>query len=154
MTPASISHFLSSLTMTTNRNYDNRNEQCLSIANCLYLKIFHFYPHSKKRKQRQTSHSFCYCCDERNLSPVQSKKKMGMTRLELLAAGGFEDNGSFTEILNDLEWCGFIRSYTMMGYRTKSDIFQLIDHYTPVSYTHLTLPTRACRCRSRWSPYH
>ena len=23
-----------------------------------------------------------------------------------------------------------------------------------VSYTHLTLPTRACRCRSRWSPYH
>ena len=24
----------------------------------------------------------------------------------------------------------------------------------PVSYTHLTLPTRACRCRSRWSPYH
>ena len=23
----------------------------------------------------------------------------------------------------------------------------------PVSYTHLTLPTKA-RCRSRWSPYH
>ena len=63
-----------------------------------------------------------------------AKKKMGMTRLELLAAGGFEDNGSFTEILNDLEWCGFIRSYTMMGYRTKSDIFQLIDHYTLFYY--------------------
>ena len=25
---------------------------------------------------------------------------------------------------------------------------------TPVSYTHLTLPTTARRCRSRWSPYH
>ena len=25
---------------------------------------------------------------------------------------------------------------------------------TPVSYTHLTLPTRSCQCRSRWSPYH
>ena len=23
-----------------------------------------------------------------------------------------------------------------------------------VSYTHLTLPTISCRCRSRWSPYH
>ena len=23
-----------------------------------------------------------------------------------------------------------------------------------VSYTHLTLPTRCHRCRSRWSPYH
>ena len=26
--------------------------------------------------------------------------------------------------------------------------------YAPVSYTHLTLPTTARRCRSRWSPYH
>ena len=23
-----------------------------------------------------------------------------------------------------------------------------------VSYTHLTLPTRSCQCRSRWSPEH
>ena len=29
------------------------------------------------------------------------------------------------------------------------------EHYVvTVSYTHLTLPTRACRCRSRWSPDH
>ena len=26
--------------------------------------------------------------------------------------------------------------------------------YGAVSYTHLTLPTTARRCRSRWSPYH
>src|SRR5574344_2375524 len=63
-----------------------------------------------------------------------AKKKMGMTRQGLLEAGGFDDNGAFSEILNDLEWCGFIRSYTMMGYRTKSDIFQLIDHYTLFYY--------------------
>ena len=25
---------------------------------------------------------------------------------------------------------------------------------TPVSYTHLTLPTNTSQCRSRWSPYH
>ena len=25
---------------------------------------------------------------------------------------------------------------------------------TPVSYTHLTLPTSLAECRSRWSPYH
>jgi len=63
-----------------------------------------------------------------------AKKKMGMTRLELLEAGSFDDNGAFSAILNDLEWCGFIRSYTMMGYRSKSDIFQLIDHYTLFYY--------------------
>ena len=27
-------------------------------------------------------------------------------------------------------------------------------HLTPVSYTHLTLPTRSCQCRSRWAPEH
>ena len=27
-------------------------------------------------------------------------------------------------------------------------------HLTPVSYTHLTLPTIVEWCRSRWSPYH
>ena len=26
--------------------------------------------------------------------------------------------------------------------------------YHPVSYTHLTLPTKLEWCRSRWSPYH
>ena len=26
--------------------------------------------------------------------------------------------------------------------------------WTPVSYTHLTLPTNIIRCRSRWSPCH
>ena len=26
--------------------------------------------------------------------------------------------------------------------------------HTPVSYTHLTLPTTLHECRSRWSPYH
>ena len=32
---------------------------------------------------------------------------------------------------------------------------QLAEAYvTPVSYTHLTLPTNTNACRSRWSPYH
>ena len=26
--------------------------------------------------------------------------------------------------------------------------------FSPVSYTHLTLPTSCVQCRSRWSPYH
>ena len=35
---------------------------------------------------------------------------------------------------------------------TKMD--QVIKCFDPVSYTHLTLPTTICECRSRWSPYH
>ena len=47
------------------------------------------------------------------------------------------DSTSNSDILKDLEWCGFIRSYTMMGYRKKSDIFQLIDHYTLFYYEYI-----------------
>lgn len=66
-----------------------------------------------------------------------ARKKMGMTRRELLEAGKFEDNGAFSGILADLEWCGFIRSYSMMGYGKKSDIFQLIDHYSLFYYEYV-----------------
>lgn len=61
-------------------------------------------------------------------------KKMGMTRKDLLTEGGFIDNGAFSEVLQDLEWCGFIRSYSMMGRRVKDEIYQLIDHYTLFYY--------------------
>ena len=33
-------------------------------------------------------------------------------------------------------------------------IFVIDGATRAVSYTHLTLPTRSCQCRSRWSPYH
>ena len=37
-----------------------------------------------------------------------------------------------------------------------TDAITLLPYYgaRSVSYTHLTLPTTARRCRSRWSPYH
>lgn len=66
-----------------------------------------------------------------------AKKKMGMTRKELICAGKFDDNGSFSDILNDLEWCGFIRRYTMMGHTVKSDIIQLVDHFTLFYYEYI-----------------
>ena len=34
------------------------------------------------------------------------------------------------------------------------DHFAFEDFTVTVSYTHLTLPTIAAECRSRWSPYH
>lgn len=63
-----------------------------------------------------------------------AEKKMGLTRKELIAYGGFVDNGAFSQLLNDLEWCGFIRSYSMIGKRVKDEIFQLIDHFTLFYY--------------------
>lgn len=61
-----------------------------------------------------------------------------LTRKELLKATGLTDNGAFSIVLEELEHCGFIRSYEPFGNartskekRQKSDtLFQLIDFYT------------------------
>ena len=34
------------------------------------------------------------------------------------------------------------------------DRLRALTSTLPVSYTHLTLPTKSDECRSRWSPYH
>ena len=38
--------------------------------------------------------------------------------------------------------------------KSKNVLFNIEDYIKAVSYTHLTLPTIAAECRSRWSPYH
>ena len=44
----------------------------------------------------------------------------------------------------------------LLNYAQKNNITVVIVSHdvNAVSYTHLTLPTRSIKCRSRWSPYH
>ncbi len=56
-------------------------------------------------------------------------KKIGMTREELLSFG-MTDNGKLSEMLDDLEQCGFIRKYSSFGHKTNNSVYQLIDAYT------------------------
>lgn len=63
-----------------------------------------------------------------------ARKRRGLTRNELLAGGKFVDNGSFSQMLENLENCGFIRSYTAMGKEKKDALYQLIDPYTIFYY--------------------
>ena len=61
-------------------------------------------------------------------------KRVGMTRDELISEAHLQDNGRLSEMLQDLEACGFVRKYTNFGLKTKSAIFQLIDSYTLFYY--------------------
>lgn len=61
-------------------------------------------------------------------------KRVGMTRDELINEARLQDNGRFSEILKDLEACGFIRKYTNFALKTKNAVFQLIDSYTLFYY--------------------
>ncbi len=65
---------------------------------------------------------------------VLARKKTGMTRAQILAEVKVESNGHFTEILNNLEWCGFIRSFSLMDNKIKGEMYQLVDHFTLFYY--------------------
>lgn len=59
-----------------------------------------------------------------------AKKKIGMTREEIIANSNLATNGQLTKHLEDLENCGFIRRYQAIGSKTKNSLYQLIDNFT------------------------
>ena len=62
------------------------------------------------------------------------KKKVGLTREEILKATKLADNGSLSETLEDLELCGFIRKYTPVARKQTGSLDQLLDHSTLFNY--------------------
>ncbi len=67
-----------------------------------------------------------------HLEVVESlaRRKAGKTRAEILRDVSFSDGGKFSECLEALEECGFIRSFDAMCKPKKDKMFQLIDNFT------------------------
>lgn len=57
-------------------------------------------------------------------------KKAGMTRNEILKNTGISDNAAFSNILEDLGQCHFIRKYYAIGKKEREAVFQLMDNFT------------------------
>lgn len=60
-----------------------------------------------------------------------SKKRTGISRSEIIEATSLHSGKGLTTLLNNLEWCGFIRKYK--NYKTtrkNSSLYQLIDFFT------------------------
>ena len=67
-----------------------------------------------------------------------SKKKSGMSRIEIIDATSLRSGNGLTTILNNLERCGFIRKYkNYKGSRKEYTIYQLIDFFTLFHFTFL-----------------
>jgi len=65
-----------------------------------------------------------------NIIEALGKKRKGLTREEIIAASGITDGGTLSKMLEELEQCGFIRSYYAYEKLTKNTLYQLIDFYT------------------------
>ena len=61
------------------------------------------------------------------------KKRSGLTREKIISLTGLDDNGKLSEMLEDLQSCGFIRKQQCYG-RKKGAIYQLTDNYTLFYY--------------------
>ena len=57
-------------------------------------------------------------------------------------------------VLKHFLGCSYVEISQVLDIPEKKVKSRLYTARQPVSYTHLTLPTRCHRCRSRWSPYH
>ena len=68
-----------------------------------------------------------------------------------LLAGGDAKGTNFVKLLLENDRVAVLPEIAAHFETLKAQIENTVD---AVSYTHLTLPTTLCMCRSRWSPYH
>jgi hypothetical protein len=66
-----------------------------------------------------------------------SKKSKGLTRNEISKATKISTGGGLTTLLQNLENCCFIRSYTTFGKSKRDTLFQLIDSFTLFHFKYL-----------------
>ena len=64
-----------------------------------------------------------------------SKKSKGLTRAELLTATKLNNNARFTKMLEELEYCRFIRKYQDYGNKKRQTTYQLIDPFVHFYYS-------------------
>lgn len=69
---------------------------------------------------------------ERHLAVVRAmaRKSKGLTRQEIVQHSGLANNGTLTNILDELEKSGFVRRYNPFGGKKRNSLYQLIDFYT------------------------
>ena len=61
---------------------------------------------------------------------VLASKRVGLTREQIANELPIANNGMLTQVLQDLEYCGFIRKYSQPSMKVKKSIYQLMDPYT------------------------
>ena len=66
-----------------------------------------------------------------------SRKRMGMTRKEIVKETGVSDNGAFGKIIKSLVDNEFIRPYNFFGNKKRDTIYQLADFYTMFYFSYI-----------------
>ncbi|MCQ2330190.1 MAG: ATP-binding protein [Paludibacteraceae bacterium] len=65
------------------------------------------------------------------------KRRIGLTRSEIISETGSPDNGNIGKLLTDLVDSGFVRAYNYFGRSKKDIMYQLRDYYTMFYFTYI-----------------
>jgi len=61
---------------------------------------------------------------------ILASKRKGLTRNEIIKHSAEKSGGGLSKILDDLESCGFVRSYQFLDKKQRDRIYQLTDFFT------------------------
>ena len=92
-----------SLAQNIDKIFFAKNSKLANEFNLLYASLFKIY---------------------RCLVTALGWKKVGMTREEIITTIDKPSNGALSKVLDELEYCGFIRKYSSYGKKTKLAIYQ------------------------------
>jgi hypothetical protein len=66
----------------------------------------------------------------KNIILALGKRRYGLTRDEIISSIGKTSGGDVSKYLEELEECGFIRCYHVIGARKRGSLYQLIDNFS------------------------
>jgi len=91
-----------------------------------------FKKNSVLREEFEKIYNSLFKHSEKYIALVKTlgEKRSGLTREELVKNAQLADGGSITRMLEELEQCGFVRSYTAFGKKQKDKLYQLVDLFS------------------------
>ena len=110
--------------------YLSKIERGLSVAQNIDKLFFAQNPKLKNEFGNLYAALFRNSGDYVKIVEVLSKKGKGLTREEVSKQTKISNGGGLTRVLQDLEYCDFIRKYHSFGKKTRNTLYQLTDSYT------------------------
>ncbi|MCL2329206.1 MAG: AAA family ATPase [Bacteroidetes bacterium] len=110
--------------------YLSKIERGLSVAQNIDNLFFAKNPKLKNEFKNLYAALFRNSNDYVKIVEALSKKGKGLTREEISRLTKISNGGGLTKVLQNLEYCDFIRTYNSLGKKTRNTLYQLIDPYT------------------------
>jgi len=105
-----------------------------SIAQNIDRMFFSTDTPLKKEFQNLYASLFTNSADYIQVVESLSQKMKGISRNEIVEITKLASGGGLTEILQNLEYCGFIRSYPSFDKKKRNVLYQLVDPFTLFYY--------------------